>query len=349
MRTKKYLLLLFLMGLIALWIGQGLYLPVGSDSEPVQFQVRPGQGVFQIAAGLEQKRLVKNSFWFTLYSFLKGENQGLQAGNYSLSRSMNVTEIFERINRGRVTPHKFTVVEGWSIEDIGVVLDQQGREKEKFYRVVGYPASAYSELDASQELESDYDFLESKPDRANLEGFLFPDTYYLSVEESSRSITDKMLANFGRQFDRRLRQKVEEQQKTIFEVVVMASLIEKEVKTFRDKRIVAGILWKRLKHDIPLQVDATIIYLTGENSVEVSRAETEIDSPYNTYKYKGLPQGPICNPGLESIRAALNPLPTDYWYYLSVSEGDCPRCTEGGTLFSRSLRQHNLGKARYLD
>lgn len=348
MRTKKYLLLL-LIGLIALWIGQGLYLPVSSNSEPVQFQVESGQGVFQIAAGLKQKRLVKNSFWFTLYSFLRGETQGLQAGNYSLSSSMNVTEIFEKINQGQVTPHKFTVVEGCSIEDIGVALDQQGWDKEKFYRVVGYPASASSESDASQELENNYDFLKSKPDQADLEGFLFPDTYYLSVKESPRSIAGKMLVNFGSQFDQRLREKIKKQEKTVFEGVTMASLIEKEVETFKDKRIVAGILWKRLKHGIPLQVDAAVTYFTGEDSVEVSRAETAIDSPYNTYKYRGLPQGPICNPGLESLKAAVDPLPTDYWYYLSVPGGDCPRCTEGGTLFSRSLRQHNLGKARYLD
>ncbi len=100
---------------------------------------------------------------------------------------------------------------------------------------------------------------------------------------------------------------------------------------------------------MPLQVDATISYITGKNTTKISDEETEIDSPYNTYKYRGLPAGPICNPGLESIKAVLNPVTTDYWYYLSVPpEKNCPKCTEGSIYFSKSLKQHNIAKFKYL-
>ena len=120
----------------------------------------------------------------------------------------------------------------------------------------------------------------------------------------------------------------------------MASLIEKEVKTPEDKKIVSGILWKRLENSIPLQVDATISYITGKKGDSVSIEETKIDSPYNTYKYKGLPLGPISNPGLESIIASIYPENSDYWYYLSTPEGK--------TIFSKTLEEHNIAKAKYL-
>ena len=107
-----------------------------------------------------------------------------------------------------------------------------------------------------------------------------------------------------------------------------------------DKKIVSGILWKRIKAGMPLQVDATISYNTGKNTTKVFRSELQIDSPYNTYKYLGLPKGPICNPGIESITAAIYPEKSGFWYYLSTPEGE--------TIFSATLEQHNIAKAKHL-
>jgi len=121
----------------------------------------------------------------------------------------------------------------------------------------------------------------------------------------------------------------------------MASLLEKEVKTKEEKELVSGILWKRIESGIPLQVDATIIYITDKKTNKVSYEETQINSFYNTYKYRGLPKGPISNPGLDSILAALYPKESDYWYYLSTPNGQ--------TIFSHTLEEHNIAKAKYLD
>lgn len=120
----------------------------------------------------------------------------------------------------------------------------------------------------------------------------------------------------------------------------MASLVEKEVKTLEDKKLVSGVLWKRLENGMPLQVDATISYITGKKNAKILIADTQIDSPYNTYKYRGLPLGPISNPGLDSIVAALYPQESSYWYYLSTPEGQ--------TIFSRTLDEHNQARAKYL-
>ena len=130
------------------------------------------------------------------------------------------------------------------------------------------------------------------------------------------------------------------QHRTIHQIVTMASLIEKEAVLNTDREIVSGILWKRLNLGIPLQVDATLIFLTGRKNAKVLYADTAIDSPYNTYKYKGLPKGPIANPGLSAIHAALYPKASPYLYYLSAPDGHI--------IFSRTLKEHNIAKAKYL-
>ncbi len=117
-------------------------------------------------------------------------------------------------------------------------------------------------------------------------------------------------------------------------------MLEREVKSFEDKKLVSGILWKRLEKGIPLQVDATITYISGKKTTQIPLEDLQIDSPYNTYKYKGLPLGPISNPGLDSILAAIYPQKNDFWYYLSTPEGK--------TIFSKTLQEHNLAKTKYL-
>lgn len=163
------------------------------------------------------------------------------------------------------------------------------------------------------------------------EGYLFPDTYEISYGMAVEDVIKIMRDNFDLKTVNL---------KITAEVIIMASLIEKEVRTKDDKELVSGVLWKRLRAGVPLQVDATINYITGNQAVRVSKEETKIDSPYNTYLGKGLPAGPISNPGLESIRAALYPENSAYWYYLSTPEGK--------TIFSRTLDEHNYAKAKYL-
>ncbi len=149
-----------------------------------------------------------------------------------------------------------------------------------------------------------------------------------------------MLANFNNKLNANLKSEIEKQEKSFFDIITIASLIEKEVREYKDKRLVSGIIRKRLEIGMPLQVDATISYITGRRTTEISIAETKIDSPYNTYKYRGLPITPICNPGIESIKAALYPKESDYLYYLSKPDGE--------TVFSRNHQEHIAAKNRYL-
>jgi len=189
-------------------------------------------------------------------------------------------------------------------------------------------------------LKEKYQFLESVPAGSDLEGFLAPDTYQLGAQSDAAAFVAMALDNFDKELTPRMRQDIAAQGKSVFEIVAMAAMLEKEVRTLDDKKLVAGILWKRLDAGMPLQVDSTLLYykVPGADSGAVDK---EVNSPYNTYRFAGLPAGPICNPGIESIEAAIYPVKSDYWYYLNAADGK--------TIFSRNYGEHLINKAKYID
>jgi len=286
------------------WVWQGIYYPVSSDSdETVIFLVKKGEGAKEISIHLKEQGLIRYASFFKIYALVQCQAEKLQAGEYELSPGMVVPEIVNKLASGNRIKKMITIIEGWTVKDIANYLEAE-------------------EIDPS------------------LEGYLFPDTYEIFPEDEIEEVIEIMLANFDKKLTSELREEISSQRKTIREIVIMASLIEKEVRTLEDKKIVSGILWKRLEWNIPLQVDAAIIYVTGRKTTKITKKELQIDSPYNTYKYKGLPLGPISNPGLESILAAIYPQESQYFYYLSTPEGE--------TIFSRTLKEHNEANVKYL-
>ncbi len=304
------LLILFLLALFLIWA----FSPV-NDSEVIEFQVKRGESTRRIAINLEEKGIIKSHWLFTAYIFLKGDQTNLKAGNYFLSSGMTVPEIAGIIVSGK--KEKVTIAEGLNIREVAEILE--------------LPDLA----DKSPEIFSDeFPFLKEIPEELSLEGYLFPDTYDITPGLSSEEVVKIILKNFEK------KTKDLSYEKTLFEIITMASLIEKEVRKTEDKKIVSGILWKRMGVGMPLQVDATIAYITGKRTTKISIEETRTPSPYNTYLNRGLPIGPISNPGLESIEAALNPKESDYWYYLSKPDGE--------TVFSKNFQEHVEAKRRYL-
>jgi UPF0755 protein len=295
--------LIFIFLLIAFFTWQGIYLPKDFfNNEEKLFLVEKGQNVFQIGKNLEKENLITNKFLFDFYVFTRGVQRKLQAGKYFLSPAMNIVEITKKITSGETAKIIVTIPEGFTVRQI---------EERLGLKLPG----------------------------ENLEGYLFPDTYYFPVDVRGEEVVRIMRENFERKISP-YKEEIEKSGKTLQEILIMASLIEKEVKIKEEKELVAGILWKRLERGIPLQVDATITYITGKKTTKIPLEDLQIDSPYNTYKYKGLPPAPICNPGLESILAVLYPKESEYWYYLSIPEKK--------TIFSKTLQEHNLAKAKYL-
>ena len=301
--TKIIFLILILLILGSFFIWQGIYLPKDLVGEEKLFLVEKGQGLFQIAENLEKEGLIKGNFYFRAYALLQGYARSLQAGEYLLSPSMGIPEIVQKIISGDTAKIAVTIPEGFTVKQIEERLG------------LSLPGE-------------------------NLEGFLFPDTYQFPINVNGEEVAVRMRENFDKKLTSDLKEEIEKQGKTIFEIITMASLIEKEVQTKEDKEMVSGIFWKRIELGKPLESCATIAYIKGVDQWRYSFEDTRIDSPYNTYLNPGLPLGPICNPGLESIIAAIYPKSSQYWYYLSTPEGE--------TIFSQTLEEHNIAKAKYL-
>ncbi|HDL74852.1 MAG TPA: endolytic transglycosylase MltG [bacterium] len=327
---KKIGILIFLGIMIVLIIS--IYIPKDSNSQNEKlFSIYKGQGGKEIAINLEKEDLIKNATLFRFYVLTVRNADNLQAGDYFLSSAMTIAEIAGKISSGDVAKVKVTIPEGFNLDKI----DKRFKSKNEWIIV---PDSFKNEL--AKDYKDKFEFLNNAPNNATLEGFLFPDTYHFSLRTDINEIALRILNNFNKKLTPDLREEINNQGKTVFQIITMASLIEKEVRTIEDKKLVSGVLWKRLENHIPLQVDATITYITGKESTKVSKKETQIDSPYNTYKYQGLPVGPISNPGIESIKAAIYPENNEYLYYLSTPKGE--------TIFSKTLEEHNTAKAKYL-
>jgi len=280
----------FVLGLIGLAVFNGIFEPKDlNDIEFKVFSIEKGWGAKEIARNLEEQGLIKNDLLFRIYVMAKGISSDLQAGDYFLSSSMNIPEISQKIASGDVYKIKVTIPEGFNLEQIDSRLAESGLIQEGEILAIAQ------------------------------EGFMFPDTYYFSLRMTPEEINKIFLDNFNEKINSELKEEISRQHKTLFEIITMASLIEREVRTIEDKKLMAGILWKRLATGMFLQVDAAPI----------------------TYQEKGLPDRPICNPGLDSILAAVYPESSEYWFYLSAPDGQ--------TIFSKTLAEHEFNIEKYLN
>ncbi len=239
-------------------------------------------------------------------------------------------------------------IEGWNTTQIASYLNFYGDRPQ-----LAHIVNSGDFLVAQKEFSvKDYPLLASKPEKADLEGFLFPDSYrfYLSAlslasstpKEISNTIIKKMLDNFALKFTPEMQKQADKQKLSVYKIITLASVLEKETgASLAEKKIVAGIFYNRLKIGMPLQSDATVNYATKKDLPSPTEADTKIDSPYNTYKYPGLPMGPICNPSLNSIIAALEPDNTDYLYFLHDQK-------TGQAYYAKTYDEHFANKYKYL-
>lgn len=225
-----------------------------------------------------------------------------------------------------------TIIEGWNLKNIDEYLATteglkvQGRLTD--FRI--------------KDFKENYDFLSDAPGEYDLEGYLFPDTYRIFASTTNEEIARKMLDNFASKLSAEMQTEIKKQGKTLWEIITMASIVEKEVRSEKDMKIVSGIFWDRIKNGQALESCATLAYVLGVNKSQYSYEDTRIKSPYNTYINRGLPPGPIANPGLKAIEAAINPTYTEYNYFLS-------RPDNGETVWSKTYEEHVKNKQKYLE
>lgn len=315
----------------------------GSD---VVFVVESGQGVNEISKNLFDAGLIKSKFYFETYIWLNKKESSLQAGKYVLNPILNIKEIVDIFVKGEVNNSEMTVkiIEGWSARDIAAYLEKTKKiSEEDFLGIVGSPMVDYRKKgNAPKDFSGEYDFLADKPDYYGLEGYLFPDTYRIYEDASAEDIVKKMLDNFDKKLTKEMRTEIKRQGKTIYEIITMASLVEKEVRSKEDMKTVAGIFWDRIKNGQALESCATLAYILGVNKSQYTLEDTKINSPYNTYRNKDLMPGPISNPGISAIEAAIYPEYTDYNYFLTDLK-------TGKTIFSKTYEEHVKNKAKYLN
>jgi UPF0755 protein len=335
--------------MIALVVGVGLgiyfFFEVGSrpsnNTDLVRFTVKSGETFNEVTQNLHDTKLVRNTVVFTLRAKMLDAETRLKPGDFFLRRNMTIDEILETITNARLVERRVTIPEGLRLEQIAQVLNEKGWDGAKFSELVrkgNFPQ---------------FSFLKDKPQGASVEGFLFPETYTFTAGMSEEDIIATMLRQFGEQYNTKLRDKAN-QGIGIYKIVTMASLIEKETAKADERAVVASVFYNRLWGDMPFQTDPTVSWVRDTESYKKdptfskwwkapTKEDLNLDSPYNTYKYKGLTPGPICNPGLASLIAATEPVTTEYLFF--VATGD----KEGSHAFAKTLEEHNENIKRYLN
>jgi UPF0755 protein len=325
--------------------------PVSDDPSPVAFVVESGETAAEVATRLEEEDLVVNGEVFRRFMTYHGLDVSLEAGTYTLRADMTMHEIAEALQHGGAAVVTVTIPEGWRLEQVAWLLEQQGLMRADDF--VAYVQTA----------QYDYPWLADRPPEASLEGFLFPDTYELPRETGPAAVVDLMLATFDArvapEITGRLAGKTlfdiglsDYRPMTVYDVVTLASIVEREVVVEEERPIIASVYFNRLD---PAYVEETALRLSSDPTVQYAKGfdpETgnwwnpmlpgeglTVESPYNTFRVQGLPPGPICSPGLASILAVLNPAETDYLYFHAIGDGS--------HVFASTLEEHLRNQEEY--
>jgi UPF0755 protein len=304
--------------------------PVSAVYSKQGFVINSGTSAGQVGQRLYELKLIRSALAFKIYVQLFDKAKRINTGEFSLSPSMGLKDIVETLGKGP--------------EDVWVTIPEGLRKEEIIKKVI-----LSLEIDNLRSTEFSKEFLDLAQEK---EGYLFPDTYLFLKDATPQLVVAKFLDTFDEKIDQKIKDDIGKSGRSLKDVVIMASLIERETKTEKERPIVAGILWKRLKANWPLQVDASLQYAVANIKCQTSGIECgnwwpiltkddlEIKSPFNSYKYTGLPPSPISNPGISSIKAASYPEESDFWFYIHSPDGEIH--------YAKTIEEHNLNIRKYL-
>jgi UPF0755 protein len=299
---------------VALYVLSSLYIPTLNFPVGAYVEIPAGATLSETGDILASRGVIGSSFLFREYVRFFENGKFVSAGKYFFDTRLSLASVAGRLTAGEygIPRLKILIPEGSDVAEIAVLLKTQ-----------------ISDFDSKKFIS-----LASKE-----EGYLFPDTYFFFGNVTPEEVITMMKETFTNK-TKELQPKILASKKTLHNILTMASIIERETKTPEARRIVSGILWKRIKIGMPLQVDATFSYVNEKTTYELTVEDLHIDSKYNTYEYKGLPPGPICNPGLDSIIATLEPTATPYLYYLSEKDGTMH--------YAKTFDEHKANKFKYM-
>ncbi len=324
---KKVVLAGLLAGIMSL-LGILVFLELNrplSQSQALQIiDIPPGTGFSQVSHLLHQKGLIEPEWFFQVLGRVQRLDRKIIPGEYQLHAGMRPSELLDKLVRGEVHQYSVTIPEGYNVVQIADILDQKGlADKQEILR-----------------LNRDQAFITNLDIKApSLEGYLFPDTYRFARYTPPESIIRTFVSRFHEIVTPDIRVQAQSMGMTLQEVLTLASVVEKETGLATERALVSGVFHNRLRKNIPLQSDPTVIYALEYFDGNIRKADLSVDSPYNTYRVRGLPPGPIANPGLASIQAALHPTPSDFVYFVSRNDGSHQ--------FSTTLAEHNKAVDKY--
>ncbi len=289
--------------------------------------IESGSSIAAIGRALVDAGVVRDPRIFRWEIWRRGDGRRLQAGEYRFDRPMSVREVVDKLVRGDVVLWPVTFPEGLSIAGMAAVFEQAGFGPAASFQDAARVADAVRDLD---------------PDATDLEGYLFPDTYALARGTSAARLAELMVARFRDAFGPDLQDRAQQLGLSVRQAVTLASIVEKETARAEERPLVSAVYHNRLRIGMPLQCDPTVIYAlerVGRYTGNLRREDLSTDSPYNTYRYRGLPPGPIAAPGRASLEAAVHPAQVGYLYFVSRNDGS--------HVFASTLREHNANVRRY--
>ncbi len=303
----------------------------GLDQPESVVRIEKGASLAEIAQLLAARGCLRCPLAFKLYALTTGQADKLQSGTYEISPAMSAPQIIRMLAEGRQVTVTVTIPEGFAIAQVAPRLAQVGLADEQQFRAAATAQAVEETLKVKL------------PDGVrSAEGYLFPETYSFTLGTTADQIVGRMVSEFETRFVKGpWRMPAETPWGSLHEVVTLASLVEKEARLDTERALIAGVLRNRLKRGMRLECDATVLYALGEHRSRLTNKDLQIDSPYNTYRHMGLPPGPISNPGLACLSAALEPAQTEYLFY--VARGD------GSHIFSRTYQEHKAAIRKVRD
>ena len=303
------------------WFVYVMAMPVGG-SKTVMVTIPRGASASRVARILAQQGVIRSPLGFRMQVRITGKASKLKPGAYQLDTGMTPLKIIAILSSGETIARWVTIPEGFTVRQIAKRLASQGLvDEDRFLQLA---------------LNGGSSFRTSFSHPASLEGYLFPDTYLVPPGGTEEDVINEMLVAFDKKVVRVLSSDIAGSNLSLQQIVTLASLIEREARVPKDRRLVAAVLRNRLAKGMRLQCDATVLYSLGEHKDRVLYRDLEVDSPYNTYRHAGLPPGPIASPGFACIEAALHPADADYLYYVARPDGS--------HIFSRTLEEHQHAK-----
>jgi len=295
----------------------------GPDTAKSIIQIEPGASLNDIAALLKSCGCLRSVSAFKLHAIATGQASKLKSGTYEVSPEMSAPQLIAMLAAGRQATVTVTIPEGFNLAQIAQRVAEAGLADEQQFQAA---ATAQAVEDILQ--------VKLPEGTRSAEGYLFPETYRFTLGTPPEQLVARMIAEFKKRFINKFWEPVPAEQRwgSLHQVVTLASLVEGEAKLDSERALIAGVLKNRLERGMHLECDATVQYALGKHRRRLTYSDLQIDSPYNTYRYAGLPPGPISNPGLDCLRAALKPARTEYLFY--VARGD------GGHIFSRTYQEH---------